>query len=132
MPGVGAFGGLAGVAAISADDVWAVGSTGSGALILHWDGRKWSPAKLPSLSPGSSLDGVAGTSARNVWAVGNGGSDDMSLILHWNGKAWKRLPGRCPLTAIARRSPPWPLELCYIHRRCGLSGGLGNRSQTTV
>jgi hypothetical protein len=78
-------GDLQGVAAASASDVWAVGSAGTGALIVHWNGRAWK--RVPSPSPaGSALTGVAVTSARNAWAVGG------KLILHWNGTAWKRVP----------------------------------------
>jgi hypothetical protein len=75
---------LAGVAATSAANAWAVG----GDLILRWHGKTWKP--VPSASPGtgSSLNAVAATSARNAWAVGSTGSK--TLILRWNGKAWKR------------------------------------------
>ena len=42
-------GGLSGVAATSASNAWAVGSTGSKTLILRWNGRRGSgcPARLP-------------------------------------------------------------------------------------
>jgi hypothetical protein len=91
--------GLAGVAAVSATDAWAVGYFGGARsrfgrdLILHWDGTRW--RRVPSPDPGgsnasSSLSGVAATSRRNAWAVGE--DDYSALILHWNGKAWKRVP----------------------------------------
>src|SRR2546421_12545392 len=64
---------LAGVAALSATDVWAVGqvagSTGTSPLIEHNDGSAWSlvPAAVP---PGhaSWLTGVAGVAPDDVWA----------------------------------------------------------------
>jgi hypothetical protein len=84
-------GDLRGVAATSASNAWAVGSTDSGkTLILHWNGKAWK--RVPSPSPGgSSLAGVAATSARNAWAVGATGTG-RTLILRWNGRAWKRVP----------------------------------------
>jgi len=38
-------GALYAVTALSARDAWAVGS-GSGALIEHWNGTRWSPASV--------------------------------------------------------------------------------------
>jgi arabinogalactan endo-1,4-beta-galactosidase len=59
------------VAAVSANDVWAVGD-GIGTLIEYWNGTLWSLVK--SASPGTdfnNLYGVAAVSANNVWAVGS-------------------------------------------------------------
>src|SRR6266550_5340794 len=55
--------GLSGVAVVSANDIWAVGSSGSqrsGAqtLIEHWNGSHWSVMKSPN--PGSSSDHLNG------------------------------------------------------------------------
>jgi hypothetical protein len=66
-------GSLNGVRAVSASDVWAVGSAGGGAaLILHWDGSGWK--RVPSPDPGSGasddLLGVAATAHNDAWAVG--------------------------------------------------------------
>jgi hypothetical protein len=84
---------LNGVAAVSASDVWAVGGTGNGALIEHWNGTAWK--QVPSPAPaGSSLSGVAATSASDVWAVG--GTGNGALIEHWNGTAWKQVPSPAP------------------------------------
>jgi hypothetical protein len=38
---------LRGVAAVSAQDVWAVGGTGTGTLILHWNGIRWQRVAAP-------------------------------------------------------------------------------------
>src|SRR5262245_10513604 len=35
------------LAAVSADTVWAVGSTGSGPLALRWDGSTWIQSPMP-------------------------------------------------------------------------------------
>jgi len=99
---------LAAVAATSASTAWAVGSgpgsNPSNPLILHWNGRRWTPARLPALPLCSGdfcdLTGVAATSSSNAWAVGVNFRPDqvestsVPLILHWNGRAWKNVP--CP------------------------------------
>jgi hypothetical protein len=84
------------VAAISANDVWAVGFTASNSsaektLIEHWNGTVWSVVKSPS--PGTSpvndvLSSVAAVSSTDVWAVGSGGSTSQTLAEHWNGTKW--------------------------------------------
>jgi len=92
-PNPGVFNQLSGVAAVSASNIWAVGShsngTGSQTLVLHWNGTAWK--QVPSPSPGSDsfLDGVAAVSASNAWAVG--GDPNGTLVLHWNGSTWKRV-----------------------------------------
>jgi hypothetical protein len=92
---------LAAVAATSAGDAWAVGTTGMGpltcgactTLILHWNGSTWKRVPSPDLSAGSGLVGVAATSADDAWAVGYApGLTGSTLILHWNGTTWKRAP----------------------------------------
>jgi hypothetical protein len=74
------------VAAVSTNDVWAVGwyqsgPTGQegGALTMHWDGTAWTVVPNPSRWP---LYGVTAISANDVWAVGE------QSILHWNGTNW--------------------------------------------
>jgi hypothetical protein len=84
------------VAAVSSNDVWAVGFTASNSsaqktLIEHWNGTKWSVVK--SLSPGTSpvndvLSGVTAISASDVWAVGASGTMGQTLAEHWNGTKW--------------------------------------------
>jgi hypothetical protein len=78
---------LLGVAATSATNAWAVGTSGGGSLMAHWNGTAWKrqPSPNPGQYPGSTgLGGVAATSATNVWAVGgysNGGASQ-TLALH--------------------------------------------------
>jgi Tol biopolymer transport system component len=88
---------LTAIAAVAADDVWAVGSAGSAPLALHWDGRSWKPAQLPSVAD-ASLNDVAAIGAKDVWAVG--GAGDGPLALHWDGEMWSvadlRAVGRSP------------------------------------
>ncbi len=68
---------LNGVAAVSSNDVWAVGYYVNGSfpdyetLVEHWNGTSWSV--IPSPDPGTGynyLNGIAAVSANDVWAVG--------------------------------------------------------------
>ena len=92
---------LAGVAAVSGSDAWAVGrfdnaSNFDNPLILRWNGRSWRRARAPARA--SSLEelfAVAASSATRAWAVGigpcvGGGVDcpSHSLTLRWNGTRW--------------------------------------------
>lgn len=89
---------LFGVAAVSANDAWAVGlssnyTTGR-TLIVHWNGTSWST--FPSPSPGQYgwLRSISAVSANDVWAAGtyyNNGLQ-VTLTLHWNGTQWSVVP----------------------------------------
>jgi hypothetical protein len=95
---------LYGVAAVSADDVWAVGysTSGSGkatrdrALTEHWNGHRWT--LVPSPGPGAAkcrsviLFAVAAASASEVWASGYacaGATQEVgALVERWDGHRW--------------------------------------------
>jgi hypothetical protein len=102
---------LSGVAAITSNDVWAVGlateiSVGNHLplgipLAMHWDGNAWTMSDLPDdamsrLPSDDRLLGVAAVSADDVWAVGGG--HESLLVMHWDGKAWRSNP--CPTKAL--------------------------------
>jgi hypothetical protein len=102
---------LTGVAATSARDVWAVGGSRkdgkNSALILHWNGQRWSPSHLPAAASGSVLSAVGASSPRDAWAVGT--KNGQALTLHWNGVKWTRLASPHPgvsstLAAVAATS----------------------------
>jgi hypothetical protein len=94
------------VAAVSAQDVWAVGyelspvSSAGWPLIEHWNGTQWSV--VPSPRPGqtnSGLNGVVAQSANSVWAAGyfNGlGFNPQPLIERWDGSAWRVVDNPLP------------------------------------
>jgi hypothetical protein len=94
---------LAGVAAASARDAWAVGYAGTGAtenvLMLHWNGRQWSRVASPRvLTSAGELAAITVVSAKDAWAVGSTGSvHPRTLILHWNGAAWSAVTSPAPV-----------------------------------
>jgi hypothetical protein len=98
---------LAGVAATSASNAWAVGDGESGSgqvqnLVLHWNGAAWTPVASPQPGTGpdgSALSAVAATSASNAWAVGYsspGSVTQDTMILRWNGTAWTQAASPSP------------------------------------
>lgn len=91
---------LQGVTAITANDVWAVGTpaAGGGAIIERWNGAAWSTVAAPIANAnggGISLRAVTAVSATDIWAVGDqenpligeGGTYD-SVTEHWDGTSW--------------------------------------------
>jgi hypothetical protein len=97
---------LHGLAAISKDDIWAVGgfttAGGNGqTLTEHWNGAHWKivPSPTPVGATNSFLSGVVAVSHHDVWAVGetqesNGFSG--TLIEHWNGHTWQIVSSPSP------------------------------------
>lgn len=102
-------GGLTGVAATSAANVWAVGFTSTSGgngndqapVSVHRNGTGWTPVTTPDpIGPngGSTvLDGVSTADPGTVWAVGSyarngagGLGTPHTLILRWNGTRWVR------------------------------------------
>jgi S-layer homology domain len=85
---------LIGLAVVSANDVWAVGSSSDGSvtnvLAVHWDGTAWTVSNLDSSVSHGELLAASALSANDVWAVGYGitGSLWRTLVEHWNGTAW--------------------------------------------
>src|SRR5579863_5533440 len=102
-PNPGVPDGLSSVAAVSATDIWAVGTSGSQAgsgqtVIERWNGTSWSVVKSPSPDLYNALTGVTVVSANDVWAVGwhaSGGSTQ-TLIEHWNGTQWSVVTSPSP------------------------------------
>ncbi|MDQ6694205.1 MAG: hypothetical protein M3014_07260, partial [Chloroflexota bacterium] len=97
-PNVGTAGsGLAALAVVAPDDIWAAGFAGGYTtyipLTMHWDGMAWNIVAAPTI-PGNStqLFGLAAVSHSDVWAAGAGGNDTnaqyQTLLEHWDGAAW--------------------------------------------
>jgi hypothetical protein len=98
---------LYGVAAVSSNDVWAVGTSyilsemTDHTMILHWDGNTWSVVPSPNIGDGDNLlTAVTAVSTNDVWAVGyyrdyvRGGYS--TLVLHWDGASWTIVPSPNP------------------------------------
>lgn len=98
---------LSGVAAVSANNVWAVGNierdprSGIKTLIEHWDGKQWSIIPSPNVGMGDNvLYGLTALSTENIWAVGHFDPSfdanhvpkhwppSQAIIEHWNGSQW--------------------------------------------
>jgi hypothetical protein len=105
---------LYGVAALSHNDVWAVGAYGnyeaSKTLTMHWNGVQWRVVASPDGGSGANtLSDVAAIAPDNIWAVGSyatcndppscSSRDSHTLILHWNGKTWRIVPSPNPGTS---------------------------------
>jgi predicted SnoaL-like aldol condensation-catalyzing enzyme len=92
---------LVSVAAVSSNNVWAVGWTSTtvggfqsfqGTLIENWDGLQWTQIPSPN-GDGSSqnaLTGIAVIAANDIWAVGY--TDNQTLTEHWDGFQWSIVP----------------------------------------
>jgi hypothetical protein len=91
---------LLGAAAITHNDIWAVGYFETlnpqdqivfQTLAEHFDGRNWSVVPTPSFTNGGELLSVAGAANNDVWAVGAQFATfgyASSLIEHWDGSSW--------------------------------------------
>ncbi|HEY6204972.1 MAG TPA: hypothetical protein VIW21_02285 [Chthoniobacterales bacterium] len=98
---------LTGVSGTSSNDVWAVGYTIDDrtyawqALILHWDGSKWSIVRGAALGTGyNALTRVVALAPNDVWAVGYNGTDIVfhTLAEHWDGHSWSVVSTPAPGT----------------------------------
>ena len=104
------------VRAISAEDIFAVGSFVDeifhkhNPLVEHFDGKQWRVVPTPRLPGGQSAEllGVAIISPSDIWAVGGGfGSSHPSpLVMHFDGKQWSQItvPGNGSLNGVTALS----------------------------
>jgi hypothetical protein len=87
------------VAAVAANDVWAVGyysingSSMHATLVEHWDGTQWSIVPSPNLGYyHNALSGISALSSNDIWAVGSYAHDHdtphQTLVEHWDGSQW--------------------------------------------
>jgi hypothetical protein len=86
-------GDLTGIAAITANDIWAVGN----GVIERWDGHSW---HLVINAPSFSLNTVIALALNDAWAVGSSytkaSTSFDTLVEHWDGKNWRIIPGPHP------------------------------------
>lgn len=116
---------LQSVDAVSSNDAWAVGTSGSAkhTLAMHWDGTEWSIQPTPDPSQGGSLFAVDMLSATSGWAVGwrgYGPTGGRALIERWDGTQWTAVPApviagaqQVLLEGVAVRSPTSAIAVGY-------------------
>lgn len=88
------------IAAISSDDIWAVGTVDAKGLVEHWNGRGWQTVALGVGSAPVRLADVVALASNDVWIAGNlsqGGTahnpKSSSIFWHWDGSVWQIIPG---------------------------------------
>jgi hypothetical protein len=88
--------GLFGASALSANSIWAYGTT----TVAHWNGHSWKSTSVAKQLPKNSelcssrLSAIYAASAKNVYAAGTGGCQDQGgpfVLLHFNGRKWSRI-----------------------------------------
>lgn len=109
--------GLFSISAISANDIWAVGTLGNSNLTLRYNGTTWTVVPSPNDTTFAGmtnvLQSVTTVSNNDVWAVGtatrsvygpgdSGRFFDYTTILHWNGSVWSMVPSPDPGTSNNR------------------------------
>ncbi|HEV3312607.1 MAG TPA: hypothetical protein VG815_19005 [Chloroflexota bacterium] len=81
-------GALSGIVALSDRNVWAVGYSDSGVIIVHWDGRRWHTVQ--DTHSGQDLLAVSAVSADDIWALGEAaGASSKAFVERWNGRRWE-------------------------------------------
>ena len=116
------------VDAISATDVWVVGSNG----LWNFDGTFWTKAAFSNGNTANNFDAISGTASNNLYAVGDGFSSSNGLqtgfgtiAAQWNGTSWSPVTSANPgnnqdgLTGVTAFSN-------------GLVVAVGNASATTA
>jgi hypothetical protein len=90
---------LNGIQAISANNIFAVGSRGSDfslnttPLIEHWDGSKWKVVRTPQMA--AELNQIAVLSPSDIWVVGETTTTNnlnTPFSMHFDGKKWSQVP----------------------------------------
>ncbi|MEO5953598.1 MAG: hypothetical protein ABIQ44_14120, partial [Chloroflexia bacterium] len=92
---------LAGVEALAADDVWAVGN----GAFLHWDGADWGVITNQS---GGELAGIDALAANNMWAVGTKdvGGVKRTVIEHYTPTCATETPTLSPTPTLTPTATP--------------------------
>jgi hypothetical protein len=77
------------VAAVSANDAWAVGyGSSGGAFVTRWNGTAWTAVAAPPLG---SLSSVTARSSTDVWVAG-ADANGAPALAHWTGNGWSVTP----------------------------------------
>jgi serine/threonine-protein kinase len=104
---------LLSVAAVSADNAWAVGTalapvtSHPTTLILHWDGATWTRVPSPNgAGRDNSLSKVVAAPDGTAWALGTTQTNPglpPSILMRWDGSTWQMVPvpGGAYLSSLA-------------------------------
>lgn len=87
---VGAWGDLQDVVALSADDVWLVGSY---LTAIHWDGTNWTWTTVTGPAASAQITTVTALGSDEVWAAGWDEGQGL-FVVRWDGQAWTMRPER--------------------------------------
>ncbi|MDN3028241.1 hypothetical protein [Streptomyces sp. S.PB5] len=117
------------VEAVSAGDVWAVGTTQwktttptQAAVIGHWEGGSWKITKLPQAVGGRTrLFDVQVNSAADVWASGESCTDQESrncrgYVVRWNGASWTEVPVPAGITRVSAMTADAAGQVWVAHK----------------
>jgi hypothetical protein len=130
-----------------ATDCWAVGDRqrGNGAQLdqaLHWNGKTWSRASLPT--PAGTLSGdsnelfdVVCVTSTNCWAAGEYGttgpsSVTLNQVLHWNGKKWAQVTVPNPGGTAPNDGSAIDAVRCTSATNCWAVGAYGTEGGVTL
>lgn len=81
---------LRAVAAVTANDAWAVGPMGGPQGFEQWDGTNWTLRIVPAPGQGIEIWGISASTVRDAWVVGGViGRGYQPLLEHWDGTNWK-------------------------------------------
>jgi len=92
-----AFKAPAAITCVTDSDCWLAGdyvkpnSINLGNLVMHWNGRAWSGARVPQPTSGNQLAAITCTSPGDCWAAGSDTTPagrSRNEALHWNGRRW--------------------------------------------
>jgi hypothetical protein len=82
-------------AAISPNDIWALGQPLSGAsteMLMHWNGRKWSASRFPKQPVAGYPVNLTAVGANDMWVAWSPSEAGVQeYLLHWNGHQWTKV-----------------------------------------
>lgn len=99
VPGGAINGNLSALAALSPDDIWAVGFTGDNVdpgVIGHWDGREWRSIAHPAPRGGVQFNSISAVAPDDIWAAGRVTQGVGEVFEHWDGTRWTIVPSPPP------------------------------------
>jgi hypothetical protein len=100
---------LTDIASIGPKNAWAVGNDRTGLYVVHWNGSRWQPEKVPGGRGFDPSGGVQVTAADNVWIIGTTHTDQPSALV-WNGSSWHPVSLRSTFAAVLSSSDVWGLD----------------------